>query len=264
MRSLRMPLLAGAALVLLCACSTASGPAASEQRAMGTPQIVYLQPGPDLTVLDSQVDMQGSLDCFAVAGMLGTMLCAGVQSIREAGRESRVQAKHASLEPYVGQIKSLDFHARTQAMFATAVADAPWLAGRSVDRQLWDVDESQYVRGKGGDTVIYMQPVFALDPYSNAFLVEVLVGIQRFDPAYPQGLHNFRKLEFSFTHQPLEPKPGMSHAERERVLHEAVAMDSAEAMRLWFADNGALLKSDFAADLQEVQRGVREMLGSRP
>ncbi|HEY3644682.1 MAG TPA: hypothetical protein VGM16_05020 [Gammaproteobacteria bacterium] len=264
MRFLRSPLLAGAALVLLCACSTASGPTASEQRAMGTPEIVYLQPGPDLMVLDSEVDVQDSLGCFSVAGMLGTLLCAGVQKAREAYRESKVEAKHASLAPYFDQIKSLDFHARTQAMFASAVADAPWLAGRPVHKQLWNVDESQYVRGKGGDTVIYIQPVYALDPYSNSFVVEVLVGIQRFDPAYPDGLHNFRKLEFSFSHQPMDLPSGLNHDQRHEALQEMASMDSAHAMQLWFADDAALLKADFAADLKQVQAGVRDMLGSRP
>jgi hypothetical protein len=41
-------------------------------------------------------------------------------------------------------------------------------------------------------------------------------------------------------------------------------MDSAHAMQLWFADDAALLKADFAADLKQVQAGVRDMLGSRP
>jgi hypothetical protein len=260
MKFLRLPLLAGSVLCLLCAC--AAGPSTHERKEMGDIQIVYLQPGADLMVLDRSIDVTDSFSCFGFAGALGVGLCAIVLSSQEDDRESALNQQNQHLAPYLQEIKSLDFQARSHALFTSVVADTPWLAGKPIQTVPWMQDEQEYVRGQGGTTVLYVQPIYAMDPFSNAFVVHFFVGIERFEAADGGTVHSFRREDFSFQHQPIEPAPGMDHRQRAASANAAIHMDRDQAMRIWFADGGALLKADVDKDLQQVDQDIRKLLGS--
>jgi hypothetical protein len=184
--------------------------------------------------------------------------------ILERFRREAVEAEQARLGVYASEIKTLGFNDKSYAMFSTASRDTPWLEGKDVARVSWLRDGTAYARQLAGDTVVYVQPVFAMTKGSNDFLVYFVVAIQKFDPDYPNQVYDFRKQEFAFVHLPVRLTPGMGKSQRDALRNEAASMSPEQAMQLWFADDGALLRDYLEQDLKQVDVGIRTMLGTRP
>lgn len=249
-------------LMFLDACSDV--PPAAERSAMSSASVVFLQAPANLGVFDETIDVRHAADTVYFVGILPGAVWALIQHAREEHREHAVEKQRVALSPYTDVIASFDFNARTQAMFSSAVADSPWLRGKQVETVSWTGDEEDYVRGRAGEVVVCIRPVYALDPYSNQFIVYVLVGIQQLDPAYPHGIRNYEEVEFNFEHLPVTETADMNYQQHQRAEEVAQSLPHDRALQLWFADGGALLKGDFAADLLKVEAGTRKLLRSRP
>jgi hypothetical protein len=248
--------------VFLDACSDA--PPAAERSAMGSASVVFLQAPANLGVFDETIDVRHAADTLYFVGILPGAVLALIQHAREVHREHAVEERRIALSPYTDVIASFDFNARTQAMFSSAVADSPWLHGKQIETVSWTGDEEDYVRARAGEVVVCIRPIYALDPYSNQFIVYVLVGIQQLDPTYPHGIRNYEEIEFNFEHLPMTETPDMTYKQHWQAEQAAESLPHDRALQLWFADGGALLKADFAADLLKVEAGPRKLLRSRP
>jgi hypothetical protein len=251
------------AALLLCGCST--GPTTREVRAMGPIQVVFLQSPGNVVALDRPYpDATYFLGCVFADELVAGVTCESVVGMLERFRHDAVKTEQARLAVYAGEIKMLDFNDKTYAMFNMVSHDTPWLRGNDVARVPWLQDGTAYARQLAGDTVVYVQPLFAMTRDSNDFLVYFVVAIQKFDPSYPNQVYDFRMQEFSFVHEPIRLTPDMGMQQRIALRNGAVSMDPEKAMQLWFSDDSALLREDFAQDLKQVDQDIRKMLGSRP
>jgi hypothetical protein len=248
-------------LLLLEGCSDA--PPVAERSAMHSASVVFLQAPANLVVFDEAIDVRHAAESMYFVGILPGAVYALIEHAREKSREQAVERRRVAISPYTDEIESFDFNARTHAMFASAIADSPWVQGKQIQTVPWTGDEEDYVRGRAGEVIVCIRPVYAIDPYSNQFIVYVFVGIQQLDPTYPHGIRDYEKTEFSFQHLPMKEMPGMTYHQHWQAEQAAQSMAHDQAFQLWFADGGALLKADFAADLLKVQAGTRKLLRSR-
>jgi hypothetical protein len=261
MKNVRTSLLAMLGLMSLCGCGDA--PPAAERHAMQSASVVFLQSPANLVIFDEAVDVRHAADTMVFIGILPGAIWTLIQAAREKSREHAVEQRRIAMTPYADEIKAFDFNARTRAMFSSAVADSPWLHGKPIETVPWTDDQENYVRGRPGEVIVCIRPVYALDPYSNEFIVYVFVGIQQLDVDYAHGIRSYDQVEFTFQHLPTDVPPGMSYQQHWQAQQAAQALPHDRALQQWFADDGALLKADFAADMQQVEAGTRKLLRSR-
>lgn len=253
--------LAGCLIALgLCACT--SGPTARELREIGTPEVAFLQAGGDLTVfkVSSSESAADLAECILLAG---AVLCTAYET--EAawyGREGLVDDKN-QLAKYAGVIRTFGFNDRAYALFNSILGDTPWLADKEPQRVQWPKDAAFYTKQSTPRTVLYIQPIFALTPDGQDFIVYVMAGIQKMAPGYPHDIYDFRRQDFFYRHHLDLAKPGMSWQQQKDLAHQVASMHPDQAIQAWFADDGAQMKADFAGDMQQLNQGLREFLGAQ-
>ncbi len=254
-----LPLLT-TALFGLVAC--ASGPSQGELRAMGHPEVVFLQPVADLTVWNYPVTPGAGLLCFQ-SGAIGAAMCELYQDQASIAHGRAVAPHDGPLAARADETRALGFSDRAYALFSAVMADTPWLADKPVKRVVWGLPQVQYTRDSNADSVVYCMPVFTLDPDGHRFHIDVLAGVQKLAPGYPGDIYDMRKRSFSFTHDLAKQDQGLSYDERRERAIQAASLPAEAALQQWFQDNGAELKADFAADMREVDKGLRDLFGAQ-
>lgn len=245
-------------LLALSISACTSGPTARQLHEIGSPDVAFLQATDDLTVFN----VSSSESAADVAGCLlfvGAALCAVYGTEATWFERTGVEDKEGQLTKYTGEIQTLGFNDKTYALFDSIVEDTAWLTDKKPHRVRWPRDAAFYTKQSAPTNVLYIQPVFALTPDGQDFIVYVTAGIQKMALNYPHGVYDFRRQEFVYTHHLTLAKPGMSWAQQKDLAHEVASMHPDQAIQAWFADDGALMKADFAEDMQQLDRGLREL-----
>lgn len=263
MRSVRNPLLCigAATLGVMAGCSNL--PSENELRAMGHPEMIYLQRPADLGVsaAPSLFDRYGVTCIMATGGFLGGFLCTGITSAIDLSNQQEESAAQKVLAADAEEVSSLGFNDQAYAMFVSVVNQTSWLKDKEVERIPWKDDETQYTAISKADSVVYLQPTFTISPDGTEFYVYVVAGIQKFAPDHPRDVYDFRRKEFTFTHKLTFVTPGMNWNQQKAAQHKLRDMSSKQAAQAWLDNDGARLHAAFAQDLPQIDAGLKELFG---
>ncbi|HET7650366.1 MAG TPA: hypothetical protein VFL15_06670, partial [Gammaproteobacteria bacterium] len=104
---------------------------------------------------------------------------------------------------------------------------------------------------------------FSMTPGNQHFIVDIKVKVQRRDARTKKVVDDFRSQEFRFNHDLTLIRPGMSWQQQKALAHQVASMNSEEALHAWFANESALLRTDFASDLKQVNEGLKLFFGDQ-
>lgn len=262
MHSVRNLLLCAGAVALGAITSCSNIPSDTELRAIGNPEIVYLQRPGNLGVSTSPTlfGRYGVTCIMATGGFWGGFLCSAILSGIDLSAQGD-SIDQRILAAHVDQVSSLGFNDQLYAMFVSVVNSTSWLKNKEVDRVPWMDDEVQYTAISKTDSVIYLQPTLTISPDGTEFYVYVVAGIQKFDPNHPRDVYDFRRKEFTFTHKLTFVTPGMNWDEQKAAQRKLRNIDFNQALQAWLDNDGARLHAAFAQDLPQINAGLKELFG---
>lgn len=249
-------------VITLGLCSCASGPTAHELHEIGTPQVAFLQPAGDVVIFNLPSSISPS-DLFSCLMLVSLPLCADYQADAAWHDRQDMADEKGQLTQYAEDIKTLRFNDRAYALASSVISDIGWLPDKTLHRVPWPRDASFYTKQNFPSSVLYIQPLFALSKDGQDFYVYVIAGIQKTAPGYPHGIYNFRRQDFAYTHHLTLTKPGMSWQQQKDLAHQVASMHPDQAIQAWFTDDAALMKADFAEDMKQLDRGLREFFGAK-
>jgi hypothetical protein len=257
-----LPSCVGALAVLaIAACSDVPKP--HELRVMGQQiEVVYFQPEANLAVWKLAPLSSDGLGCYPAGGLLGALLCSEYEKHFDWSTREAAVVHEGALAQHAVEVQALGFDAQAYSVFASVIAATGWLPDKRIKMLQGYIDEASYVRQSPGVTVVYVHPVFVMSLDNLEFLVYAVAGVQMLDTGYPRNVHDFRRREFTFTHQLRLAKPGMSWDPWKRPAYQAKFPDPDQALDIWLANDGAQLHADFADDMRQIDQGLREMLGT--
>ena len=224
---------------------------------LGHMEIIYLQPDANLTAADSSGGT-GYAVLYLLAGPLAVVGgAAGVSQKNEYQKEA-IAANMAA-------IKSLGFDDRVHSIFTSAISDASWLPNRDI-KVIQGMDSPDaYTLKSPADSVVYLMPRFALTSFGHVFMVDVTVGVQQYvrNGQYSH-LTNLYTREFTFKHDLVLKKPGMTWDQQVDAGHELAQLAPDDATRIWLENDGERLRTDFAEDIPQIETDVRQFFDDNP
>lgn len=243
-------------LVTSLASSCASTISSRDMRELGSPEIIYLQPSTNLA--DDQSSGGAAYTALYLLG--GGIALAG--SVVGTAQKNVGQREVFAADGE--EIKSLGFDDRIHGIFVSAIDDASWLRGKTVQTLPGTEDMDAYTRNSNADSVIYMKPTFSITSFGHTFEVEVVVEVQQYvrNGAYSH-LMTLYKRDYDFKHDLALKKPGMTWDEQKDAGHQTAQLNPEEASRLWLENDGERVQADFAKDIPQIEAGVRQLLGDR-
>lgn len=243
----------GAAAVCLVTSGCAENLSNKDVRRLGHYEIVYLPPESNITA-----DSSGGAAYAALYVLAGPLAVAG----GAMGVAQKNKYQQDALANKADEIKALGFDERIHATFVSAVEDASWLPNRDIKTVSGMGDPDGYTRQSKSDTVIYLKPRFTLTSFGRIFVVDVTAGVQQLinDHGDIRVAHLYTR-EFTFKHDLVLKKPGMTWDQQVAAGHQLAQMGSDDATLLWLENQGAPLRADFEQDFPQIEAGMREFFG---
>ena len=245
-----------AAAICLAASGCTSGISAKDVRQLGNYEIVYLKPEANFTADDNS----GGAAYAALYLLAGPLVVAG----SVAGVAQKDQYQRDALAANMKEIEGLGFDDRVHAVFVSAI-DESWLPRREIKTVLHVDSPDDYTHDSHSDTVIYIKPKFTMTSFGQVFMVDVVVGAQKYlrDDVNPHAA-NLYKREFIFRHDLILKKPGMTWDQQKDVAHRLAQLGTDEAVQIWLENDGERLRADFEQDMPKIEAGVRQFFGDAP
>lgn len=253
MRYVNAVKLVSTGLVTLAIAGCASNVDDKDIRAIGHPEVIYLQPAADLGA-----SLKNTQTTNPALGAVGAAMVMGLDDYTN-------NEEATSLNARAGDIKALKLDDQVYAVFSSVVGATSWLDGDAIKIvPAADIQyEDYYTQRSKADSVIYVRPSFLMIPGNQQFVVDIWIEIQKnSDPKNTNRfVHTIAKKEFSFVHRLNLVKPGMSWNEQKETAHLQASMNFDQALSAWLENNGAMLQSDFSQDLPQIDQGLRQFFG---
>lgn len=221
---------------------------------LGRVEIIYLQPDANLTAADSS----GGAGYAVLYLLAGPLAVAG----GAAGVAQKNEYQKEALTASAAAIRSLGFDDRVHSIYAGAIGDAVWLPNRDI-KVIQGMDSPDpYTLKSPADSIVYLSPKFALTSFGHVFMVDVTVGVQQYirNGQYSR-LTNLYTREFTFKHDIVLKKSGMTWEQQVNAGHELAQLSPDDATRIWLENNGEQLRAAFDHDFPQIEADVREFFG---